>query len=136
MPPNCSSDALGFGSPPVGLAKFSKFPYFSLTCTVACVSGLSVVGGAPHTGEKFSHHQPVAAFFAMKRETRRMIRELAYYSSLGLQVSLSIFLGLFAGILLDRFFDTHPWLMLVFLMLGIAAGFRNIGLAIKKSRNL
>jgi ATP synthase protein I len=72
----------------------------------------------------------------MKRETTRMIRELAYYSSLGLQVALSIFLGLFAGIFLDRFFNTHPWLMLVFLGLGIAAGFRNIGLAIRKSRNL
>ncbi|MFO7496384.1 MAG: AtpZ/AtpI family protein [Desulfobacterales bacterium] len=72
----------------------------------------------------------------MKRETTRTIRELAYYSSLGLQVALSIFLGLFAGIFLDRSFNTHPWLMLVFLGLGIAAGFRNIGLAIKKSRNL
>ncbi|MFY9942515.1 MAG: AtpZ/AtpI family protein [Desulfobacterales bacterium] len=72
----------------------------------------------------------------MKRETTRTIRELAYYSSLGLQVALSIFLGLFAGIFLDRAFNTHPWLMLVFLGLGIAAGFRNIGLAIKKSRNL
>lgn len=72
----------------------------------------------------------------MKRETRRMIRELGYYSSLGLSVSLSIFIGLAIGIFLDRRFDTSPWLMLIFMVLGIAAGFRNIGLAIKKSRNL
>ena len=76
------------------------------------------------------------AIYHMKRETRRSLRELAYYSSLGLSVSLSIFIGLAIGIYLDRKFDTHPWLMLVFLGLGIAAGFRNIGLAIKKSRRL
>jgi ATP synthase protein I len=71
----------------------------------------------------------------MKRETRRYWRDLAYYSSLGLQVALSIFIGLAVGIFLDRrVFNTTPWLTLIFLGLGIAAGFRNIGLAIKKAR--
>lgn len=70
----------------------------------------------------------------MKRENRRYIRELAYYSSLGLSVALSIFIGLFAGVYLDRRFDTTPWLTIIFLFLGIAAGFRNIALAVKKSR--
>lgn len=72
----------------------------------------------------------------MKRETRRSLKELAYYSSLGLSVSLSIFIGLAIGVYLDRRFATHPWFTLIFLVLGIAAGFRNIGLAIKKSRKL
>lgn len=73
----------------------------------------------------------------MKRETRRYIQDLAYFSSLGLQVALSIFIGLAVGIWLDRsVFHTTPWLTLVFLMLGIAAGFRNIALAIKKSSRL
>ncbi len=72
----------------------------------------------------------------MKRENRRAIRELAYYSSLGLQVALSIFIGLGVGVWLDKKFDTAPVLMFIFLALGIAAGFRNIGLAIKKSRKL
>jgi ATP synthase protein I len=70
----------------------------------------------------------------MKRETRRQLRELAYYASIGLSVSLSIFIGLFIGIYLDKRFGTHPYLMFVFLGFGIAAGYRNIGLAIKKSR--
>lgn len=69
----------------------------------------------------------------MKRETRRYIRELAYYSSLGLQVALSIFIGLAIGVYLDKRFELYPWLTLVFLCLGIAAGFRNIWLAIRKS---
>ncbi|MBL7180219.1 MAG: AtpZ/AtpI family protein [Pseudomonadota bacterium] len=73
----------------------------------------------------------------MKKETLRTIKELAYYSSLGLQVALSIFIGLAVGLYLDRrVFDTTPWLTLIFLGIGIAAGYRNIGLAIKKSRKL
>ena len=72
----------------------------------------------------------------MKKETRHYIKELAYFSTLGLSVALSIFIGLAIGVYLDRRWDTSPWLTLIFMGLGIAAGFKNIGLAIKKSRNL
>jgi len=71
----------------------------------------------------------------MKRETRRLLNELAYYSSLGFQISLSIVIGLAAGIYLDRRFGTTPWLTLIFLGMGIVAGFRNIWIALKKSRD-
>ena len=76
------------------------------------------------------------AFFFIKKETYRSFRELAYYSSLGITVALSIFIGLGIGVWLDGKFDTSPWLTLIFLGFGIAAAFRNIGLAVKKSRNL
>ena len=72
----------------------------------------------------------------MKKETRLAIRELAYYSSLGFSVALSIFIGLFAGVYLDRKFGISPWLTLIGLGLGIAAAFKNIALALKKSRKL
>ncbi len=73
----------------------------------------------------------------MKKESLRTLKDLAYYSSLGLSVVLSIFIGLAVGIYLDRrVFNTTPWLTLIFLGLGIAAGYRNIGFAIKKSRKL
>lgn len=62
----------------------------------------------------------------MKEETRQSVRELAYYSSLGLSVGLAIFIGLFAGIFLDKLLGTQPVMMFVMLGLGIAAGFRNI----------
>ncbi len=72
----------------------------------------------------------------MKRETRRMIRELGYYASLGLSVALSVFIGLGIGVYLDRkIFDTTPVFTFVFLGLGIAAGFRNILLAMRKAKN-
>jgi ATP synthase protein I len=70
----------------------------------------------------------------MKRETRRQYREFAYYASVGLSVALSIFIGLFIGLYLDRRFGTDPYLMFLFLGLGIAAGYRNIALAIRKAR--
>jgi ATP synthase protein I len=72
----------------------------------------------------------------MKREKRRYIKELAYFSTIGLSVALSIFIGLAIGVYLDKRWGTTPWLTLIFMILGIAAGFKNIGLAIKKSRNL
>ena len=72
----------------------------------------------------------------MKRETRRYIKELAYFSTIGLSVALAIFIGLAIGIYLDRWFGTSPWLTIIFLLLGIVAGYRNIGLAIKKSSRL
>lgn len=70
----------------------------------------------------------------MKKENRRLYRELAVYSSLGFSIALSIFIGLAAGIYLDSRFETHPWLTLIFLGFGIAAGFRNIALVLKKIR--
>ncbi len=72
----------------------------------------------------------------MKRETRRLLKDLGYFSTIGLSVALSIFIGLAIGVYLDRHWDTSPWLTLIFLVLGIAAGYKNIGLAIKKSRKL
>ncbi|MGD9008661.1 MAG: AtpZ/AtpI family protein [Desulfobacteraceae bacterium] len=70
----------------------------------------------------------------MKKRDWRYIRELAYFSSLGLQVALSIFIGFGIGRYLDKRFDTDPWLTVVFFLLGVAAAVRNLGLAIKKLR--
>ena len=72
----------------------------------------------------------------MKRETRRTFKEFAYYSSLGLSVSFAVFIGLGIGVWLDRKFDTSPWFTLIFLGLGIVAGFRNIGRAVRRVRKL
>jgi len=73
----------------------------------------------------------------MKRDTRLQFSQLAYFSSLGFSVALSIFIGLAIGIYLDRkVFQTTPYLTLFFLVLGIFAAFRNIAMVIKKSRKL
>ena len=72
----------------------------------------------------------------MQKETKEMLKELAYYSSLGFSVALSIFIGLFIGLFLDGWLGTKPVFMFIFLGLGIAAGFRNMLLAMKKSKNI
>ncbi len=73
----------------------------------------------------------------MKKETKFFLRELAYYSSLGMSVSFSIVIGLAIGVYLDKHvFQTTPWLTLIFLGLGIAAAFRNIAFAMKKAKKL
>ena len=43
-------------------------------------------------------------------------------SAVGLQFGFSVIIGLGIGWLLDRLLGTRPWLMLVMLVLGFAAG--------------
>ncbi len=74
-------------------------------------------------------------FDSMQKETRQYIKELAYFSSLGFQIALPIIICYFIGNYLDeKVFHSSPWATVIFLVLGIAAGFRNIALAIKKIR--
>ena len=70
----------------------------------------------------------------MKKETGKTIRELGYFASLGMSVALSIFIGLFGGMWLDKKFGTEPVLLFIGLAFGIAAGFSNILRAGKKGR--
>jgi ATP synthase protein I len=72
----------------------------------------------------------------MKKETKKLFRELWYYSSLSFSIALAIVIGLAIGYWLDARYDTSPWFTLIFLGLGIIAGFRNIYLAMKKSQRL
>ncbi|MDP2646187.1 MAG: AtpZ/AtpI family protein [Desulfobacterales bacterium] len=73
----------------------------------------------------------------MKRETRRYFRDLGYFSSLGFQIAIPIIIGFVLGSYLDeKVFDSTPWAMLICLALGIAAGCRNVLLAIKKINKL
>jgi ATP synthase protein I len=72
----------------------------------------------------------------MKEETKKLFRELWFYSSLSFSIALSIVIGLAIGYWLDTKFNTSPWLTLIFLGLGVIAGFRNIYLAVQRSRRL
>ncbi len=47
-------------------------------------------------------------------------------SSMGISMVLATVIGLVIGLWLDGLFETKPWLTLIFLVLGIVAGFRNI----------
>ncbi len=54
---------------------------------------------------------------------------------MGIEMVVSTFIGLAIGLYLDGLFDTKPWLTIFFLVVGIAAGFKNIFLEIKRIDN-
>jgi ATP synthase protein I len=66
------------------------------------------------------------------KEDKFRYKGAAMLASMGIAMVLSTFLGLVIGLYLDRVFGTEPWLMIVFLILGIAAGFWNIHVTIKR----
>jgi ATP synthase protein I len=55
-----------------------------------------------------------------------LLRQFGTLGSVGLHLVLSTFAGLAIGYFLDRAFQTKPWLTLLFLGFGIAAGFVNL----------
>jgi len=62
-------------------------------------------------------------------------RKLAELSSLGLMLPSSIAVGLFLGYVLDRWLGTHPWLLMIFTLLGVASGFLSLLKGLKKYNN-
>jgi len=62
----------------------------------------------------------------MKEDTRKALKLVGLASTLGLTIVIATFIGLLAlGLWLDRVFNTSPWLTVIFLIIGIIAGFRN-----------
>lgn len=59
-------------------------------------------------------------------EFRDLFRSLGMVSSMGISVALAIGIGVWFGLSMDRWFGTKPWFFWIFLMIGIAAGFKNI----------
>ena len=53
-------------------------------------------------------------------------KQLMQASSIGINLVLSTFVGLAIGYGLDSLFHTSPWLTIIFLILGIIAGFREL----------
>lgn len=47
-------------------------------------------------------------------------------ASLGIEMGLAVVVGWAIGYWLDKELDTEPYLMMVFLLVGVAAGFRGL----------
>lgn len=62
----------------------------------------------------------------MADNNKQLFKTLGFLSSVGISMVAATFIGLAMGYYLDRWLDTSPWLTLVFLLLGIVSGFRNI----------
>ncbi|MDD5475785.1 MAG: AtpZ/AtpI family protein [Syntrophales bacterium] len=68
-----------------------------------------------------------------KKNSKKKILELAYASSLGIFMVISIFICLMIGVYLDRKFQTTTNVFtLLFLFVGIFAGFRNFYVFVRR----
>lgn len=54
-------------------------------------------------------------------------------TSVGLEMGVSVIIGVLFGMWLDSRFDTSPWLMVVFLVLGFVAGLRSVIRAVRRA---
>ncbi|SDN43118.1 AtpZ/AtpI family protein [Desulfonauticus submarinus] len=57
---------------------------------------------------------------------------LSKASLIGIHLVSCTFVGLLIGYYLDKWLGTKPWLLIAFLIFGIAAGFKNMYLETKK----
>lgn len=69
-----------------------------------------------------------------KKETiHKKADKLMHASSIGISFVVSIAIGTFMGWWLDKYFDTKPILTFIFMLCGVAAGFRNMVYFMRKA---
>jgi ATP synthase protein I len=69
----------------------------------------------------------------VQEETKKYIKLLAQVSTMGLSMVLALVISIAIGFYLDKWFQTSPWFFLIFMVLGIVAGFRNIYVIMKRT---
>ncbi len=70
----------------------------------------------------------------MEEKDRKLIRMLGVLSTVGLVMVFSTVIGLYIGYKLDQWLGTSPWFTMIFLALGLFAGFRNLFVYVKRSQ--
>lgn len=53
-------------------------------------------------------------------------KAMSYGLRMGVELVAAVLVGAGMGWLLDRWLGTSPWLLILFFLIGIAAGFRNV----------
>lgn len=61
-----------------------------------------------------------------EKEDGSIFRQLLRASTVGLDLVVLTFVGVIIGYYLDKWLHTSPWMLIVFTVLGIAAGFRQL----------
>jgi len=91
-----------------------------------------------HSGE-MSHglsmakdHQKPVHLDGAARATKRAYGALSA-SSAGLELGISVAIGLLFGYWLDGMVGSAPWFMLLFMVVGLVAGFRGVLRAVKRA---
>jgi ATP synthase protein I len=66
-------------------------------------------------------------FFKKFKEKNKEYLDLIYDAgTIGIQLVVSTFIGMGMGYYLDKWLGTKPWMLIIFLILGIVAGFKNV----------
>ena len=68
----------------------------------------------------------------MDKETKQTAIQMARVSTIGIAMVIAVFGCFYLGRWLDQQLETEPTLTLLFLLIGIAAGFRNMYLLVKR----
>jgi Uncharacterized protein conserved in bacteria len=71
-------------------------------------------------------------FFPNQGKPSGAMELLSTAGTIGLQLVVSTFIGLAMGYFLDKWLGTSPWLLVIFLLLGIVAGFRDVFLEVQR----
>ena len=62
----------------------------------------------------------------MSDEEPSLVKQLARLSTIGISLVAATAIGLLIGYALDAWLGTRPWLTMLFVLFGIAAGFLNL----------
>ncbi len=71
-------------------------------------------------------------YMSATKHTKETVKSMIGYSSLGLEMGLSVAIGIGMGYFLDSFFKTYPYLTIIFMFFGIAAAFKTIFTLLRK----
>jgi ATP synthase protein I len=69
----------------------------------------------------------------MDPDQKQMWKLAGRYSAVGLELGIAVFLGYLLGHWLDEEAGTEPYLMVLFVLLGAAAGFKGLVSIVRKT---
>ena len=55
-----------------------------------------------------------------------IMQALAFLSQIGITIVVCVAIGIFLGGLLDKWLGTSPWLLIIFILIGIGAAIKSI----------
>ncbi|NJD57076.1 MAG: AtpZ/AtpI family protein [Nitrospirae bacterium] len=64
---------------------------------------------------------------------KSIIKAFARAGTVGFHMVISTFVGLAIGYGIDRFLNTSPWFTIIFLVLGVIAGYRELARLAKRA---
>lgn len=69
---------------------------------------------------------------SLSQDKREVVKSLLSYSSLGIEMGLCVAIGIGMGYYLDKYFETPPYLTIIFMIFGIIAAMKTIYQLMKK----